>query len=467
MKLCPECQHCYEGTTTVCPEDQTPLTEGRAGTRLIAGNYRLDQFLGRGDIGTAYTAADVRTEKHVIAVELVRDDVVADREAMRRFHEAAKAAGRNNDQEIGRIFEHGPLEGGGAYVVMELLGADNEPKEEDTQSTIAPTDMQSLEMKRPSISTGSLDARRARAPRLAGIAKELTQEIPRINLPLSPKEMPPAYHAGTDVTAVEIIKDEQKAPDSNTQSIAPSNPTNVVAGLQPPPHIPAIPYKSAGRRRPLFLYLGLVLLLALVLLWFGLRRAPEAAPDRSSAQRETSTQGAADTQLQRTGADVNAEKTFSAPAAESPASESKDNAGMTTDSSHGSTQSTDPRLAVSGVLDEWLSALVNQDAEKFMSYYMPQLDTFYNRKNVRFSALRPDIVRFFERAGRVDARMIGEPRINFTDGDRVANVRFRLSYSIEGKGNSRRRGDGTQELRLALTEAGWKIESHRGEKLIG
>jgi hypothetical protein len=120
------------------------------------------------------------------------------------------------------------------------------------------------------------------------------------------------------------------------------------------------------------------------------------------------------------------------------------------------------------VLDDWLSAFVKQDAEKFMSFYMPELDAFYNRRNVRLSALRPDIVRFFERTERAEARMIGEPRINFSDGDRVASVRFRLSYSIEGsRARDRQRGDGTQELRMVRTESGWKIESQRGEKLMG
>jgi hypothetical protein len=119
------------------------------------------------------------------------------------------------------------------------------------------------------------------------------------------------------------------------------------------------------------------------------------------------------------------------------------------------------------VLDDWLSAFVKQDAEKFMSFYMPELDAFYDRRNVRLSALRPDIVRFFERTERAEARIIGEPRINFTDDNRAANVRLRLSYSIEGRGRDRRRGNGTQELRMVRTERGWKIESHRGEKLMG
>lgn len=465
MKLCPQCHHCYEDVDAVCPEDKTPLTAARSGTRLIADKYRLEQLLGSGDIGIAYAATETRSDRHVIAVELVRDEVLSDPQALERFHSAAQAAGRNNDQEVGQIFEHGALHGGGAYVVMELLDGDNEPKQ-DIQPTTASAGTPSLEVKRPSISTGGLDARRTRAPGLAGIAKELTQEVPRISLPLPPKEALPAPLASTGVPAVKTTGDDQKA--SSSTSITPSSPTTVVAGRKPPAHIADIPQTSAASRRPLFLYLGLVMLLASVLaaLWYGVRRAPDAS-DRSAAQTGTSTRGATTAQSQQAGVDADAERTSSAPEANSTAPGTTDNAGATTNSSDTISQAEDPRSAVGGVLDDWLSAFAKQDAEKFMSFYMPELDAFYDRRNVRLSALRPNIIRFFERTERAEARMIGEPRINFTDNERVASVRFRMSYSIEGRGRDRRRGDGTQELRMVRTERGWKIESHRGEKLMG
>jgi hypothetical protein len=469
MKLCPNCQHCYEDTDIVCPEDNSSLAAARAGSLLLAGKYRLEQLLGSGDIGTAYAATETGSGRHVIAVELLREDVLSDPQALERFHSAAQAAGGNNDQEVGQILEHGPLQGGGAYVAMELLDSDDEQEKADTQSTNIALGTPTVEMKRPTLSTGWIDARRARAPKLASIARELTQEVPRIPLPLPPRETP-VREASTGASVPKAEGGNEREAGSSTQPIASHGATTVEAREQPPAHISDIPRSAETRHRPFPLYLGLaLLLLALVLtaVWYGLRSAPNASPDRSAAQTGMSAQGSTATQSQQTGTDANIERTSPAPAAQSPATESTENAGAATNASDGRSQAADPRAAVSGVLDDWLSAFVKQDAEKFMSFYMPELDAFYDRRNVRLSALRPDIVRFFQRTERMEARMIGEPRINFTDGDRVANVRFRLSYSIEDKGRDRQRGDGTQELRMVKTERGWKIESHRGEKLMG
>lgn len=466
MKLCPECQHCYEDADIVCTEDNAALTEARAGSRLLAGKYRLEQLLGSGDIGIAYAATDARSERHVIAVELLRDDVLSDPQALERFHSAAQAAGRNNDQEVGQIFEHGPLEGSGAYVVMELLDANNEQEKQGAQTTNISSDTPTMEMKRPSISTGALDARRARAPKLTSIAKELTQEVARIPLPLPPRETPAS--AATEAPVSKTAVSNEHVFGSITQVITPSRPTVVATREQPPAHIKEIPRTSTPSRRPLFLYFGLaLLLLALVLaaLWYGLRRAPDASTGRDAAQTGTSTQNTP--QSQQATAPATGQSASSTSEDNSSAPARTDNEGASTNSTNGSSQAADPRAAVGAALDDWLSAFVKQDAEKFMSFYMPELDAFYDKRNVRLSALRPDIVSFFERTQRVEARMIGEPRISFTEGERAADVRVRLSYSIEGKGRSRERGDGTQELQLVRTERGWKIQSHRGEKLMG
>jgi hypothetical protein len=464
MKLCHECQHCYEDTDTVCTEDNAALTTARVGSRLLAGKYRLEQLLGNGDIGTAYAATDTHSERHVIAVELIRDEVLSDPQALERFHEAAKAAGRNNDQEVGQVSEHGALAGGGAYVVMELLDGDNEQEKEETPSTNISSDTPTVEVKSPSSSTGALDARRARAPKLAGIAKELTQEVPRLPLSLPPRE-PPA--AATDAPLSKTAGDNEQVSGSITQIITSSRPTSGEIREQPPAHITDIQRTSTPRRRPLFLYLGLALLLALVLaaLWYGLRRAPDASPGRDAAQTGTAKQNTAQSQQATTPATGQSASSTSEASGSAPARTDKE--GAATNSSEGGAQAEEPRAAVSAVLDDWLSAFVKQDAEKFMGFYMPELDAFYDKRNIRLLALRSDIVSFFERTQRVEARMIGEPRINFTEGERAANVRFRLSYSIEGRGRDRKRGDGTQELQLVKTNWGWKIKSHRGEKLMG
>jgi serine/threonine protein kinase/ketosteroid isomerase-like protein len=120
MKLCPICQHCYEDTDNVCPQDQMALVPSRPGSRMIAGKYRLDRLLGRGGMGTVYGGTHVDLDRPV-AIKLLLSDFTADADALERFRREARAAARLNHQNVADTYDYGSLPDGGAYIVMELV----------------------------------------------------------------------------------------------------------------------------------------------------------------------------------------------------------------------------------------------------------------------------------------------------------------------------------------------------------
>ncbi|MGB7924750.1 MAG: serine/threonine-protein kinase [Pyrinomonadaceae bacterium] len=120
MKLCPICQHCYEDTETVCPNDQMGLVQSRPGTRMIADKYRIDRLLGRGGMGTVYAGTHVDLDRPV-AIKLLLSDFTADAGALERFRREARAAARLNHQNVADTYDYGTLPDGGAYIIMELV----------------------------------------------------------------------------------------------------------------------------------------------------------------------------------------------------------------------------------------------------------------------------------------------------------------------------------------------------------
>lgn len=121
MKLCPDCQRCYEDADERCALDNAVLIGVRPGTREIAnGKYRLDRRIGRGGMGAVYGGTHVELERPV-AVKLLLTDFTGDPQAVERFRREARAAARLNHTNVADTYDYGTLPEGGAYIVMELL----------------------------------------------------------------------------------------------------------------------------------------------------------------------------------------------------------------------------------------------------------------------------------------------------------------------------------------------------------
>ena len=119
MMECPRCGRCEEADVAVCPADGAALKPGPT-PRVIENKYRIEQLLGRGGMGAVYRARDMRLDR-LVAVKVVRPELLEDQDARRRFRREAQIVARLQHPGIVSIFDFGTLTGGGAYLVMELV----------------------------------------------------------------------------------------------------------------------------------------------------------------------------------------------------------------------------------------------------------------------------------------------------------------------------------------------------------
>jgi len=87
------------------------------GTTL--GHYRIDAEAGRGGMGVVYRALDTQLDR-VVAIKILRADVVADRDRKRRFIQEAKSASSLNHPGIVTIYQIG-AEGATDFIAMEFV----------------------------------------------------------------------------------------------------------------------------------------------------------------------------------------------------------------------------------------------------------------------------------------------------------------------------------------------------------
>jgi serine/threonine-protein kinase len=88
--------------------------------RIVDNKYRLEQLLGRGGMGAVYRARDIRLDR-LVAVKVVRAELLGDLEARRRFRREAQIVARLQHPSIVSVFDYGTFVDGAAYLVMELV----------------------------------------------------------------------------------------------------------------------------------------------------------------------------------------------------------------------------------------------------------------------------------------------------------------------------------------------------------
>jgi predicted Ser/Thr protein kinase len=87
------------------------------------GRYEIIDRIGRGSMGTVYSARDTNMDRRV-AVKVMMADVEDDPELRSRFFREAKAAGSLLHPNIVTVFDIGE-DGGRPFIVMELLEGEN------------------------------------------------------------------------------------------------------------------------------------------------------------------------------------------------------------------------------------------------------------------------------------------------------------------------------------------------------
>jgi GAF domain-containing protein len=120
MMECPRCGRCEESGTTLCPGDGSAMEPVPSVPRVVDNKYRIEQLLGRGGMGAVYRARDMRLDR-LVAVKVVRADLLGDLEARRRFRREAQIVARLQHPSIVSVFDYGTFADGGAYLVMELV----------------------------------------------------------------------------------------------------------------------------------------------------------------------------------------------------------------------------------------------------------------------------------------------------------------------------------------------------------
>jgi eukaryotic-like serine/threonine-protein kinase len=97
----------------------SPLAGPQAGD-VIAGKYRLERELGRGAMGTVWSAMHTTLGQRV-AIKLIAGEQSQSAEARQRFGVEAKAAARLRSRHVVQVYDDGETTDGTPYIVMEYL----------------------------------------------------------------------------------------------------------------------------------------------------------------------------------------------------------------------------------------------------------------------------------------------------------------------------------------------------------
>jgi serine/threonine-protein kinase len=120
MTECPRCGRCEDAGVVNCPADGTAMRPVPSVPRTVDNKYRIEQLLGRGGMGAVYRARDVRLDR-LVALKVVRADLLGDPEARHRFRREAQIVARLQHPSIVAVYDYGTFADGGAYLVMELV----------------------------------------------------------------------------------------------------------------------------------------------------------------------------------------------------------------------------------------------------------------------------------------------------------------------------------------------------------
>jgi len=87
---------------------------------LLDGKYRFGRELGRGAMGTVWTAVHESLGQHV-AIKIISPEHAGSSELRSRFEREARAAAQLRSRFVVSVFDHGTTQSGLPYIVMEYL----------------------------------------------------------------------------------------------------------------------------------------------------------------------------------------------------------------------------------------------------------------------------------------------------------------------------------------------------------
>jgi serine/threonine-protein kinase len=122
MKACPKCGAEYPDTNTLCPADGVALEKSDDSLlgQILADQYRVDERLSEGGMGTVYRGTHVLMDK-TVAIKVLRPSLAADEKIVARFSREARAASRISHPHALSVTDFGESENGVVFLVMEYL----------------------------------------------------------------------------------------------------------------------------------------------------------------------------------------------------------------------------------------------------------------------------------------------------------------------------------------------------------
>src|ERR1043165_2134631 len=88
--------------------------------KKIAGKYAIESLLGRGAMGSVYTARHLTLDT-VVAVKVLHSDLANDAAFAERFHREAKSASRLHHPNVIQVIDFGRESDGLFYIAMEYV----------------------------------------------------------------------------------------------------------------------------------------------------------------------------------------------------------------------------------------------------------------------------------------------------------------------------------------------------------
>ncbi|RYZ64256.1 MAG: serine/threonine protein kinase, partial [Proteobacteria bacterium] len=124
-KYCPECKMRYADSARRCvlhKLELLPVVDGRLGT-TIAGRYTIEAVLGEGGMATVYRAR-LKVGGRIVAVKVMNKALLHDQRIRERFRREIKLAATLVHPNVVTTEDHGELDDGCPFLVMELLEGD-------------------------------------------------------------------------------------------------------------------------------------------------------------------------------------------------------------------------------------------------------------------------------------------------------------------------------------------------------
>ena len=110
------CVHVMSETVALSKGLPSTIREGE----VLGGKYRLEKEIGRGAMGTVWSAVHLTLGQRV-AIKLISAEHAQSREARARFSTEAKAAARLRSRYVVQVYDDGETQAGTPYIVLEYL----------------------------------------------------------------------------------------------------------------------------------------------------------------------------------------------------------------------------------------------------------------------------------------------------------------------------------------------------------